>query len=121
MGDAGLDHVGVRAAEVFHGDVFAGDGFDDVGAGDEHLGGLVDHDDEVGQGGGVDVAAGGGAHDQGDLRDDAGGWTLRWKISPYRPRETTPSWMRAPAPSLMPIRGRPVLRARSMTLTIFSP
>src|SRR6478735_632308 len=73
VGDAGLDHVGVRAAQIFHGDVFAGDGFDDVGAGDEHLGGLVDHDDEVGQGGGVDVAAGGGSHDQGDLGDDAGG------------------------------------------------
>ncbi|CAH0320995.1 hypothetical protein SRABI91_05430 [Rhodococcoides fascians] len=47
--------------------------------------------------------------------------TLRWKISPYNPRETTPSWMRAPAPSLMPTNGRPVLIARSITLTIFSP
>ena len=33
---------------------------------------LVDHDDEVGERGGVDVAAGGRAHDQRDLRDDAG-------------------------------------------------
>ena len=47
--------------------------------------------------------------------------TLRMKISPYRPSATTPSWMRAPPPSLMPIMGMPVLRARSMTLTIFSP
>ena len=47
--------------------------------------------------------------------------TLRRKISPYRPSETTPSWMRAPAPSLMPMIGHPVLIARSMTLTIFSP
>ncbi len=109
MRDTGLDHVGVGAAEVFHRDVLAGDGLDDVGAGDEHLAGLVDHDDEVGQRGGVDVTAGGGAHDQRDLRDDAGGRTLRWKISPYRPSETTPSWMRAPAPSLMPTSGRPVL------------
>ena len=55
---ARLGHVGVRAAELLHGDVLAGDGLDDVGSGDEHLGGLVDHDDEVGQRGGVDVAAG---------------------------------------------------------------
>ena len=47
--------------------------------------------------------------------------TLRMKISPYRPSATTPSWMRAPPPSLMPIMGMPVLRAKSMTLTIFSP
>ncbi len=47
--------------------------------------------------------------------------TLRLKISPYRPSETTPSWMRAPAPSLMPMIGQPVLTARSMTLQIFSP
>ena len=47
--------------------------------------------------------------------------TLRRKISPYRPRETTPSWMRAPPESLMPMIGQPVFMARSMTLTIFSP
>ncbi len=47
--------------------------------------------------------------------------TLRRKISPYRPSETTPSWMRAPAPSLMPITGHPVRIARSITLQIFSP
>ena len=48
-------------------------------------------------------------------------WVLRRKISPYRPRETTPSWIRAPPPSLIPINGQPVLRAKSMILTIFSP
>ena len=47
--------------------------------------------------------------------------TLRRKISPYRPSETTPSWMRAPAPSLIPISGHPVFIARSITLQIFSP
>lgn len=41
-------------------------------AGDEHLAGLVDHDDEVGERGGVHGAAGGRSHDDGDLRDDAG-------------------------------------------------
>ena len=30
--------------------------------------------------------------------------------------DATPSWMRAPAPSLSPTRGAPTLAARSMTL-----
>ena len=47
--------------------------------------------------------------------------TLRRKISPYRPSETTPSWIRAPPESLMPTSGQPILSAMSMTLTIFSP
>jgi hypothetical protein len=46
---------------------------------------------------------------------------LRKKISPYRPRETTPSWIRAPPESLMPTTGQPIFMARSITLTIFSP
>ena len=73
MQGARFRHVGLGAAEFLHGDVLAGDGLDDVGSGDEHLAGLVDHDHEVGQRGGVDVPAGRGAHDQGDLRDHAGG------------------------------------------------
>ena len=73
MGVAALGVVRARAAEFLERDVLAGDGLDDVRAGDEHLRGLVDHDDEVGQRGGVDVPAGGRAHDQRDLRDDAGG------------------------------------------------
>ena len=67
-----LGHVGVCAAEFLHGDVFTGDRLDDVGSGDEHLAGLVDHDHEIRQRGGVDVAAGRGTHDQRDLRDHAG-------------------------------------------------
>ena len=73
MGVARLRVVGPGAAEVLHRDVLAGDGLDDVGTGDEHRGGLVDHDREVGDGGGVDVPAGAVAHDQADLRDDARG------------------------------------------------
>ena len=46
--------------------------------------------------------------------------TLRRKTSPYAPSETTPSWMRAPPESLMPITGQPILAARSMILHIFS-
>ncbi len=72
MHSARLGHVGVGAAQFLHRDVFAGDGLDHVRTGDEHLAGLVDHHHEVGQRGGVDVATGGGTHDQRDLRDDAG-------------------------------------------------
>ena len=61
------------AAEVLHRDVLAGDRLDHVGAGDEHRRGLVDHDREVGDRGGVDVAARAVAHDHRDLRDDTGG------------------------------------------------
>ena len=60
------------AAEFLEVDVLAGDGLDDVRAGDEHVRGLVDHHHEVGQRGGVDVAARVRAHDQRDLRDHAG-------------------------------------------------
>ena len=73
VGDAGFGVVGHGSAELVLGDLFVGDGLDDVGAGDEHVGGLIDHEDEVGDGGGVDRAAGAGSHDGGDLRDDAGG------------------------------------------------
>ncbi len=47
--------------------------------------------------------------------------TLRKKISANSPSATTPSWMRAPPPSLIPTTGQPVFMAWSITLTIFSP
>ena len=46
--------------------------------------------------------------------------TLRWKMPPYMASETTPSWMRAPAPSLRPMTGTPSEEAKSMTLCTFS-
>jgi hypothetical protein len=57
---------------VLHGDGLAGDGLDHVGSGDEHLRGAADHEDEVGERRGVGRAAGAGAEDHRDLRDDAG-------------------------------------------------
>jgi len=71
VGRARAHHVGLGATEVFHGDVLAGDGLDDVRSGDKHLTGLVDHHDEVGERRGVDVTARRCAHDERDLRDDA--------------------------------------------------
>lgn len=64
-------HVG--AAEAVLGDLLAGHRAHHVGAGDEHLRGLADHEDEVGQGGAVGRAAGAGTEHDRDLRDDTGG------------------------------------------------
>ena len=71
VGDAGLRVVGHRAAERLEVDLLAGDRLDDVGAGDEHVRGLLHHEDEVGHRRGVDRAARARAHDQRDLRDHA--------------------------------------------------
>ena len=56
--DAARAVVRPGAAEVLERDVLAGDGLDDVRAGDEHVRGLVDHQREVGERRRVDVAAG---------------------------------------------------------------
>ena len=61
------------AAELLERDLLAGDGLHDLGAGDEHVRGLLDHQHEVGHRGRVDGAARAGPHDQADLRDDPGG------------------------------------------------
>jgi hypothetical protein len=50
-GDTRLGCVRHRTAELFLGDVFAGDRLHDVGAGDEHVRHALHHEDEVGHGG----------------------------------------------------------------------
>ena len=71
MGHARLGVVAHRAAQVLELHLLARDRLDHVGARDEHVGGLLDHEDEVRDGRGVDGAARARAHDQADLRDDA--------------------------------------------------
>ena len=71
--DARLDAVRLRPAEVLEAHVLAGHRLDHVGAGDEHVAGALHHEGEVGDGRRVDRAARARAHDQRDLRDDAGG------------------------------------------------
>src|SRR5216683_4946976 len=73
MGDAAGGVVGHRAAELLLGDFLVRDGLDDVGAGDEHVRGFACHEDEIGDGWGVDGAAGTRAHDGANLRDDSAG------------------------------------------------
>ena len=81
MADAADGVMSHGAAQVFLGDVFVGHGFDDVGPGDEHVAGGIHHEDEIGDGGRVDGAAGAGSHDGGDLGDHAEARVLRRKIS----------------------------------------
>ena len=73
VGDRGARGVHGGAAEFFRGDDLVGDGLHHVGPGDEHVAGVLHHEDEVGHGRRIDVAAGAGAHDDGDLRDHARG------------------------------------------------
>ena len=65
----GLRVVGHRPAELLELDLLAGDRLDHLGAGDEHVRGLLDHEDEVGHRRRVDGAARARAHDRRDLRD----------------------------------------------------
>ena len=64
--------MGLGAAERLHIDVLAGDAAHDIGTGHEDPA-LRRHDDDIGQGRPVGVAARGEADDDGDLRDVAGG------------------------------------------------
>ena len=61
------------AAEVLVCDDLVGDGADHVGTGHVHVGGVLHHEDEVGDGRRIDVAARAGPHDHADLGDDARG------------------------------------------------
>ena len=56
------------AAELLFGDFFMRHGLDHVRPGDEHVGGLVDHENEVGDRRRIDRAAGARPHDGGNLR-----------------------------------------------------
>ena len=47
VGHARLRGVAHGTTELFERDLFAGDGLDHIRAGDEHVAGLVDHEDEV--------------------------------------------------------------------------
>ncbi len=71
VGHPGFGVVGHGAAQIFLADLLPGDALDDLGPGDEHVGGVLHHEDEVRHGRGVDRAPGGGSHDGGNLGDDA--------------------------------------------------
>ena len=73
VGDRGLGRVDLGAAQLLGRDGLVGHRLHDVGAGHEHVARVLHHEDEVGHGRRIDVAAGARAHDDRDLRDDARG------------------------------------------------
>ena len=64
--------VGGGTAQLLECHVLPGDGLHDVGAGDEHVRRLLDHEHEVGDRRRIDGAAGARPHHERDLRHDAG-------------------------------------------------
>ena len=72
MRHAALGRMDAGAAEVLLVDFFAGHALDDGRAGQEHVGRILDHEGEVGQGRGIDCSAGAGTEDAADLGDYAG-------------------------------------------------
>ena len=72
VGIAGDLRLNAGAAKFFHRDFFAKHRLHDFRPGDEHLGNLVDDEDEIGQRRRIDGAAGARSEDDGDLGDDAG-------------------------------------------------
>ncbi len=73
MGYAALAGMHGRAAQLLLVNVLAGDALHDGRAGEEHVGGVFDHEGEVCKGGGVNRTAGAGAHDGADLGNNAAG------------------------------------------------
>ena len=71
VGDTRLGGMSRGSAQLLHRHVLTGHRLDDIGARDEHVRGLVDLEDEIGQRGGVDGTAGTRSHDHRDLGDDA--------------------------------------------------
>jgi hypothetical protein len=61
-----------RSPKGLHTDILTGGCFNYQRSGNEHLAGISHHQDEVGQGRGINRAAGAGAHDHRNLRDHSG-------------------------------------------------
>lgn len=64
--------MGHGTAEGFCRNIFSGNSLDDLRTGDEHLAGLIHHEDKVGNSRRINSAAGTGSHNYGNLRDNAG-------------------------------------------------
>jgi hypothetical protein len=72
-GHAGLGGMTHGATKLLERDVLAGNRLHHVGAGDEHVAGLLDHEDEVGHGRAIDGAASTWPEDDADLGNHPGG------------------------------------------------
>src|SRR5205814_947807 len=90
MSHAAGSVVSHGAAQLLFGDFLVRHVFDDVGAGDEHVGSFASHENEISDRWGIDGAAGAGAHDGANLRDDSAGKRIAQKnISVTRERSHT--------------------------------
>jgi len=88
-----------RRHRVLHTDVFTGDGFDDVGAGDKHLTGFIDHDDEIGEGRRVDRTTCCGPTNNRNLGNHPRSLGIAFEDFAIFPSAITPSWILAPPES----------------------
>jgi len=68
IGDTATRRVHRRPAEFFNGDILMGHRFDNLGAGQEHVGIILHHDYEIGQGRRIDCSTGTRTEDCRDLR-----------------------------------------------------
>jgi hypothetical protein len=120
VGDARLGGVGDGAAQLLLRHHLVGDGLHHVRAGDEHVARILHHEDEVGHRRRIDRAARARAHDDADLRHDAGGEHVALEHLGIA-GEAGDALLdaRAAAESLRPITGAPTFIAMSMTLQIF--
>ena len=71
MGHAALGRMNRSAAQLFLRHLFAGHGLHDLRAGNEHIAAALAHQDEVGQRGRINRAAGARSENSRDLRDNA--------------------------------------------------
>ena len=81
--------------------------FTTSGAGHEHVARVAHHEDEVGHGRRIDVAARARTHDDAKSADDARGQNVALEDLAIAAERATPSWMRAP-----PASNRPMIGAR---------
>src|SRR5262249_41841878 len=101
-----------------------GHGLHHVGAGHEHVAGVAHHENEIGHGRRINVAARARAHDDGNLRDHAGGDHVALEYLAVTAERgdallDPPAWMPAPPASNRPMIGARAFIAISWILTIF--
>ena len=79
IGDRGFAGMGRGTAQLFGGDHLVCHGFHHIGAGDEHVRAVFDHEDKVGHRGRIDRPPCARPHDQADLRHHARGQHIALK------------------------------------------
>ncbi len=79
VGDARFGGVNPRTAQVLRADIFAGNGLYHLRTGNEHVGCLVGHQDEVRQGGRINGSSGAGAENGGNLRNHSGSQNIAFE------------------------------------------